>query len=76
MIHYVVNWLVWSFINGLVFFLIFLALFYWLYIKDLPVARPPSYAQFEKFQLNDVSFFTLQPSSISDLRLFHVSNRP
>jgi hypothetical protein len=57
MIQFVINWLVASFLNGLVFFLIFLALFYWLYIKDLPVVKPPSYAQFEKFKLSDVSVF-------------------
>jgi hypothetical protein len=67
MIQLVINWLVSSFINGLCFFLLFLVLFYWLYIKDLPVLKPPVYPQFEKFKLSDVclnlilySLFTIQ----------------
>ena len=53
MIQFIINWLISSFLNGLMFFLLFLLLFYWLYIKDLPVTKPPSFAQYEPFKLSD-----------------------
>ena len=54
-----VNWLIGSFINGLIFFLIFVAFFYWFYVKELPTVKPPQYPQFEKFKLSDVTLFTI-----------------
>ena len=52
MLLWILSWLITSFLNGLFFFLIFSALVYWFYFKELPVQAVNNEPQFEKFVLS------------------------
>jgi hypothetical protein len=52
MLLWILSWLITSFLNGLFFFLIFSALVYWFYFKELPVQGVNNEPQFEKFVLS------------------------
>ncbi|CAF0799003.1 unnamed protein product [Brachionus calyciflorus] len=53
MIVYVINWLIWSFIQSLLFTCLFIFIIYWFYFKKIPQTSAPNNPQFEPFNLDE-----------------------
>lgn len=76
MIHIIViNWLISSFLNGLFFTCIFVFLFYWFYLKELPKNEPGFRAQYEDFRLDDVNLEFFKRNSFRFIFLIFFLNR-
>ena len=54
---FLITWLIQSFVNGLIFFLIFLFLLYWFYLKELSVNASPNKPQFEDYSFSPVIIY-------------------
>jgi hypothetical protein len=63
---FLINVLLSSFVNGLFFFILFVFLLYWFYLKDLPVnEKPPTEPQFEEFSLSNSLLDSLNKNEAS-----------
>jgi hypothetical protein len=54
-VNWLFSWLLTSFLNGLFFFLLFVFLYYWFYLKDQPIVRQEARPQFEQFSISSVN---------------------
>lgn len=66
MLFWILSWLITSFLNGLFFFIIFSALLYWFYFKELPVQAVNNEPQFEKFVLSQTLTDMLASNSVAE----------